>query len=87
MLLAAIALPRISRLRSVSCRKVRYWYAKKAPEGMTPEVFSWDDASDNRFLASGVASWIHRDLSLGRLAALTLGLVLWIVYRRFRAIG
>ena len=23
-------------------------------EGMTPEVFSWDDASDNRFLASGV---------------------------------
>src|SRR3982074_3249839 len=28
-------------------------------EGMTPEVFSWDDASDNRFLASGIASWIH----------------------------
>jgi multiple sugar transport system substrate-binding protein len=28
-------------------------------EGMTPEVFSWDDASDNRYLASGVACWIH----------------------------
>src|SRR6185503_12491451 len=32
-------------------------------EGMTPEVFSWDDASDNRFLASGVASWIHDGIS------------------------
>jgi multiple sugar transport system substrate-binding protein len=30
---------------------------------MTPEVFSWDDASDNRFLASGVASWIHDAIS------------------------
>ncbi len=32
-------------------------------EGMTPEVFSWDDASDNRFLASGVACWIHDAIS------------------------
>ena len=32
-------------------------------EGMTSEVFSWDDASDNRFLASGVASWIHDAIS------------------------
>ena len=32
-------------------------------EAMTPEVFSWDDASDNRFLASGVASWIHDAIS------------------------
>jgi len=32
-------------------------------EGMTPEVFSWDDASDNRFLASGVGSWIHDAIS------------------------
>jgi multiple sugar transport system substrate-binding protein len=35
-------------------------------EGMTPEVFSWDDASDNRFLASGVASWIHDAISAFR---------------------
>src|SRR5499426_3554638 len=35
-------------------------------EGMTPEVFSWDDASDNRFLASGVASWIHDAISAYR---------------------
>jgi multiple sugar transport system substrate-binding protein len=35
-------------------------------EGMTPEVFSWDDASDNRYLASGVASWIHDAISAFR---------------------
>src|SRR2546422_2644985 len=35
-------------------------------EGMTPEVFSWDDASDNRYLASGVASWIHDAISAYR---------------------
>src|SRR2546422_3807296 len=35
-------------------------------EGVTPEVFSWDDASDNRFLASGVASWIHDAISAFR---------------------
>jgi multiple sugar transport system substrate-binding protein len=35
-------------------------------EAMTPEVFSWDDASDNRFLASGVASWIHDAISAYR---------------------
>ena len=35
-------------------------------EAMTPEVFSWDDASDNRFLASGVACWIHDAISAFR---------------------
>ncbi len=35
-------------------------------EGMTAEVFSWDDASDNRYLASGVASWVHDAISAYR---------------------
>src|SRR5438132_3513847 len=35
-------------------------------EGMTPEVFSWDDASDNRFLASGIGCWIHDAISAYR---------------------
>jgi len=35
-------------------------------EGMTAEVFSWDDASDNRFLASGIAGWIHDAISAYR---------------------
>src|SRR2546430_14742737 len=32
-------------------------------EGMTPEVVSCADDSDNRFLASSVASWIHDAIS------------------------
>jgi len=35
-------------------------------EGMTPEVFSWDDASDNRYLASGVACWVKDAISAYR---------------------
>ncbi len=35
-------------------------------EGMTAEVYSWDDASDNRYLASGVACWIHDAISAYR---------------------
>ena len=35
-------------------------------EGMTPEVFSWDDAADNRYLASGVACCIHDAISAYR---------------------
>ncbi len=32
-------------------------------EGMTSEVFSWDNVSDNRYLGSGVAIWIHDAIS------------------------
>ena len=35
-------------------------------ETMTSEVFSWDDASDNRLLDSGVACWIHDAISAMR---------------------
>ena len=35
-------------------------------EAMTPEVLAWDDASNNRFLASGRASWIHNPISAYR---------------------
>src|SRR5437899_2178277 len=35
-------------------------------EGMTPEVFSWDDASDKRYLASRVACWVHDAISAYR---------------------
>jgi multiple sugar transport system substrate-binding protein len=35
-------------------------------EAMTDEVFSWDDASNNRFLASGKGSWIHNPISAYR---------------------
>ena len=35
-------------------------------EAMTPEVLSWDDSSNNRFLASGRGSWIHNPISAYR---------------------
>ncbi len=33
---------------------------------MTPEVLAWDDSSNNRFLASGRACWIHNPISAYR---------------------
>jgi multiple sugar transport system substrate-binding protein len=35
-------------------------------EAMTPEVLAWDDASNNRLLASGRGSWIHNPISAYR---------------------
>jgi multiple sugar transport system substrate-binding protein len=35
-------------------------------EGMTSEVLSWDNVSDNRYLDSGVAVWIHDAISAVR---------------------
>ncbi len=32
-------------------------------EAMTPQVLSWDNVSDNRYLDSGVAIWIHDAIS------------------------
>jgi multiple sugar transport system substrate-binding protein len=32
-------------------------------EAIEPEVFAWDDVSDNRYLGSGVASFIHDAIS------------------------
>ena len=35
-------------------------------EAMEPDVLSWDDASNNKYLASGRASWIHNPISAYR---------------------
>jgi multiple sugar transport system substrate-binding protein len=35
-------------------------------EAMDPEVLSWDDAANNRFLASGKGCWIHNPISAYR---------------------
>jgi multiple sugar transport system substrate-binding protein len=39
-------------------------------QGMTPDVFSWDDSSDNKHLVSGVGSWVHDGISTIRVAAI-----------------
>src|SRR5437773_383175 len=42
------------------------WRKDLFDQGRTAEVFSWCDASDNRFLASGVGCWIHDAISAYR---------------------
>lgn len=39
------------------------WYTETYNEAMEPEVLSWDDASNNRFILSGKGSWIHNPVS------------------------
>jgi multiple sugar transport system substrate-binding protein len=39
-------------------------YAKKLyTQAMTPEVLSWDDSGNNRYLASGKGAWIYNPIS------------------------
>jgi multiple sugar transport system substrate-binding protein len=39
------------------------WYKELYKDAMEPEVLSWDDASNNRFMLSGKGSWIHNPVS------------------------
>ena len=39
------------------------WYKELYKDAMEPEVLSWDNASNNRFLLSGKGSWIHNPIS------------------------
>jgi len=39
------------------------WYKDLYANAMEPEVLSWDDASNNRFILSGKGSWIHNPIS------------------------
>jgi multiple sugar transport system substrate-binding protein len=39
------------------------WYKELYRDAMEPEVLSWDDAGNNRFLLSGQGSWIHNPVS------------------------
>jgi multiple sugar transport system substrate-binding protein len=39
------------------------WYKELYKDAMDPEILSWDDASNNRFILSGKGSWIHNPIS------------------------
>ena len=39
------------------------WYKELFKDAMEPEVLSWDDAGNNRFILSGKGSWIHNPIS------------------------
>jgi multiple sugar transport system substrate-binding protein len=39
------------------------WYKELYKDAMEPEVLSWDDSGNNRFMLSGKGSWIHNPVS------------------------
>ncbi len=52
-----------SAINSDKTAQVIEWYKELFKDAMEPEVLSWDDASNNRFLLSGKGSWIHNPVS------------------------
>jgi multiple sugar transport system substrate-binding protein len=50
-------------INSDKTAQVIEWYKELYKDAMEPEVLSWDDASNNRFILSGKGSWIHNPVS------------------------
>jgi multiple sugar transport system substrate-binding protein len=50
-------------IASDNTAQVIEWYKELFKDAMEPEVLSWDDAGNNRFLLSGKGSWIHNPVS------------------------
>ena len=50
-------------INSDKTAQVIEWYKELFRDAMEPEVLSWDDASNNRFILSGKGSWIHNPVS------------------------
>ncbi|MCI0529827.1 MAG: extracellular solute-binding protein, partial [Nitrospira sp.] len=50
-------------LNSPETAVVLEYYKNLYQEAMEPEVLSWNNASNNRFLVSGKGSWIHNAIS------------------------
>ena len=50
-------------INSDKAAQVVEWYKELYKDAMEPEVLSWDNASNNRFLLSGKGSWIHNAIS------------------------
>jgi multiple sugar transport system substrate-binding protein len=50
-------------INSDQTAQVIEWYKELFKDAMEPEVLSWDDANNNRFILSGKGSWIHNPVS------------------------
>ncbi|PYM28256.1 MAG: hypothetical protein DMD80_12645 [Candidatus Rokuibacteriota bacterium] len=50
-------------INSDKTAQVIEWWKELFRDAMEPEVLSWDDASNNRFILSGKGSWIHNPIS------------------------
>ena len=52
-----------SAINSDKTAQVIEWYKELYKDAMEPEVLSWDDSANNRFILSGKGSWIHNPIS------------------------
>jgi multiple sugar transport system substrate-binding protein len=50
-------------INSDKTAQVLEWYKALFLDAMDPEVLSWDDSGNNRFILSGKGSWIHNPIS------------------------
>jgi multiple sugar transport system substrate-binding protein len=50
-------------IKSDETRQVLEFYKELYMDAMEPDVLSWDDASNNRYLVSGKGCWIHNPIS------------------------
>jgi multiple sugar transport system substrate-binding protein len=50
-------------INSEKTAQVLEWYKELYRDAMDPEVLSWDDSGNNRFILSGKGSWIHNPIS------------------------
>ena len=50
-------------INSDKTAQVLEWYKALYMDAMEPEVLSWDDSGNNRFILSGKGSWIHNPIS------------------------
>jgi len=50
-------------IKSQHTEQVIEYYKELYKDAMEPEVLSWDDASNNRFMLSGKGAWIHNPVS------------------------
>jgi multiple sugar transport system substrate-binding protein len=50
-------------IKSDQTKQVLEFYKELYMDAMEPDVLSWDDASNNRYLVSGKGCWIHNPIS------------------------
>jgi multiple sugar transport system substrate-binding protein len=50
-------------IKSEETKQVLEFYKELYLDAMEPDVLSWDDASNNRYLVSGKGCWIHNPIS------------------------
>jgi multiple sugar transport system substrate-binding protein len=55
-------------IKSDVTRQVLEFYKELYLDAMEPDVLSWDDASNNRYLLSGKGSWVHNPISIYNVA-------------------